>query len=42
MAHSPATRRRRDVLIELFELGILDQEELDAEIVRLPNPEAEE
>ncbi len=42
MPHSAETRRRRDFLIELYELGVLDQEELDVEMARLPKPEPEE
>lgn len=41
MAHSAATGRRQDVLIELFELGVLDQQELDAEIASYPETEPE-
>jgi len=36
MVDAAETRQRKDVLIELFEIGVLDQEELDAEMARLP------
>jgi hypothetical protein len=42
MADSAETRQRRDVLIELFEIGVLDRQELDAKMVRLGKPEPEE